>query len=77
MSKRGQIGVVDATEEQRAKLIRERRAEQQRRRRRKQGMTPRNESVAAMARAAGIKPDTLRKRLRRARLKVDDVGGGP
>lgn len=66
-----QIGAVDVTLAEWSEIIRKRRAEQQRRYRREQGSTPRDESVATMARAIGVKPNSLQKRLRRARLKAE------
>lgn len=71
-AKAWQIGAVDVSAEEWAEIIRKRRADQQRRRRRKQGLAPHDDSIAAMARAAGIRPDTMRARLRRARMKAEN-----
>jgi hypothetical protein len=69
-----QVGAVDVTAEEWGKIIRERRAEQKRKSRRQQGATPREDCVAALARAAGVKPDTMRARLRRAQVKAEKTG---
>ncbi|MFO1101319.1 MAG: hypothetical protein U1E20_00265 [Methylocystis sp.] len=66
-----QVG-CDLSAEEWAEIIRQRRADKQRERRRKDGVALREESVAAMARAAGVKPDTMRARLRRARLRAEN-----
>lgn len=71
-AKAWQVACCDLTPEQWAALMLERENDNQRQRRRKKNVQPREESVAAMARAAGVKPDTMRARLRRARLKAEN-----
>ncbi|HEY8126215.1 MAG TPA: hypothetical protein VIF88_12455 [Methylocystis sp.] len=66
-----QIGACDKTDDEMDDFRLQRRADQQRQRRKKKGVRPRDESVAAMARAIGVKPNTLQKKLRRARRKAE------
>ncbi|MGJ0505671.1 MAG: hypothetical protein ACR652_00770 [Methylocystis sp.] len=69
------VEAVDVTSEEWAEIMRHRRNEKQRARRRAKGMPSIAQSIAAQARALGIKPNTLRTHLRRQKARAEKVGG--